>query len=368
MNELKVVHGRRGLGRVGRRLRDGRPITVAYLGGSITEGAHASDPDRFSYRARTAAWLGERHRGSAVRQINAGIGGTGSDYGAMRAGPHVFDHDPDLLFVEFAVNDHDAPEPRVIGSMEGIVRRAMAAKRPVDVCLIHTLADRMLDDYRSGRLPRAVRLHEQVATHYGVASINVGLAVARQLEAGRLEWSAFSGDGCHPTDLGFAQYTHTMTDALPALLDAPAADATRPEPITDHPWTDAALRKISPSDATGAWRFVPLQRRRGHECYAGRLESDQPDARLRFAVAGRVVGLVLQIGPASGDLDVQLDDRPPRTVRPFDRWCLDNWRSKLFLLEDHLPAGEHRLSICPAGAKDSRSSGYDVRLLAIASA
>ena len=38
-------------------------------------------------------------------EINAAVSGTGSDYGAPRLQRDVLRHRPDLLFVEFAVND-----------------------------------------------------------------------------------------------------------------------------------------------------------------------------------------------------------------------------------------------------------------------
>lgn len=52
-----VVQERGGLPHVFARLNAGEPITVAYVGGSITAGAGASDAKKTSYRALVGSWL-----------------------------------------------------------------------------------------------------------------------------------------------------------------------------------------------------------------------------------------------------------------------------------------------------------------------
>jgi hypothetical protein len=50
---------RNGLPHALARIRTGA-FTIGYLGGSITAGAHASDPEKTSWRALTTAWLRRR--------------------------------------------------------------------------------------------------------------------------------------------------------------------------------------------------------------------------------------------------------------------------------------------------------------------
>jgi hypothetical protein len=50
---------------------------------------------------------------------NATIGGTGSDLGVFRLNQDVLDHKPDLMFIEFAVNDGGAALERIQRRMEG---------------------------------------------------------------------------------------------------------------------------------------------------------------------------------------------------------------------------------------------------------
>src|SRR5947208_2141918 len=48
---------RRNIGRFFDKLRAGRPVTVAYIGGAVTSGLGASNSEKTSCRALVTAWL-----------------------------------------------------------------------------------------------------------------------------------------------------------------------------------------------------------------------------------------------------------------------------------------------------------------------
>ncbi len=85
----------------------GEDVTVAFIGGSITQGAGAVPLQENCYPRQTVEGL-RRRFGQNVHYIKAGVGGTPSETGLMR-----YDRDvtrdgrvlPDLVVVEFAVND-----------------------------------------------------------------------------------------------------------------------------------------------------------------------------------------------------------------------------------------------------------------------
>ena len=80
-------------------------IKVAYLGGSIT-----AQP---GWRVKSLAHFREAYPSVKFTEINAAIGGTGSDLGVFRLQQDVLTKQPDLLFVEFAVNDGGAAPDQV---------------------------------------------------------------------------------------------------------------------------------------------------------------------------------------------------------------------------------------------------------------
>ena len=105
------------------KARRGEPITVAAIGGSITAGGAATKDAKNRYVNRLAAWFAKNFPKATVRAVNAGIGGTNSYYGAMRLQADVLVHKPDLVVVEYAVNN--MPDRAFAESYEGVLRQIL---------------------------------------------------------------------------------------------------------------------------------------------------------------------------------------------------------------------------------------------------
>ena len=86
------------------KARRGETVTIGVIGGSITQGAAATQPEK-RYGNRLAAWWRQTFPKANVLFVNAGIGATGSDYGALRDNRDLLSHHPDFVVVEYAVND-----------------------------------------------------------------------------------------------------------------------------------------------------------------------------------------------------------------------------------------------------------------------
>ena len=78
---------------------NGESLTVAYLGGSITEGKNYSSP--FSN------YVQETFANGSFKEVNAGLSGTSSVVGLVRCEAEVIQNKPDIVFLEFSVNDHE---------------------------------------------------------------------------------------------------------------------------------------------------------------------------------------------------------------------------------------------------------------------
>lgn len=371
MTDLSYLVERNGLGAVGELLRGGRPITVAYLGGSITQaGTEDGVPgirQGRSYRNRTTAWLRETFPSATIREINAGIGGTASDLGAFRLERNVLQYRPDLMFIEFGVNDGGMSDGLVLRSVEGIIRHALHEDNPPGLCLLYTLNQIHLPEYQQGQLPRTVRLHEQVAEHYGVPSINVALPVARQLVAGALRWDEFSGDTCHPTEMGHGLYGKTIADGLTVLFGMASTIAREqegqlPPSLTGRPIEAGQMIPVSPEYAPEGWAYRPLENRGGWQCFDGVLESNQPGAEAEFAFEGPTIGLFYSLGPETGDLRMAMDDQPWQPLRIWDEYAERFWRPHYRILADDLGPGPHRLRIQVAQDAAPQSQGKWTRL------
>jgi len=334
-------------------------VTIAYLGGSITQ----AYPDGYAYQL--TAWLKKRYPAARVTEVNAGIGGTGSDLGAFRLRQDVLRHNPDLLFVEFAVNDsHETHDVRA--AMEGIVRHTRRVRgNSCDIAFIYTLAQNLVADLQEERLPPASRLHEPVAEHYGLTSINVALDIARWLKAGELTWDQFAADAAHPRPSGHTLYCNTLADCLPKAFAAAPGAATFPPPLTPDPWDAGTILPVAPDTRFPGWNYRPLVNRGGWECFDGLFESNTPGSEAAFSFSGTAIGIFFQLGPETGDLQWALDNGEWQTVRLFDDHSVNFWRPCYRVFQRRLPPGPHRLKLRVSADRDPRSKGSWTKLAAL---
>ena len=89
-----------------KRAARGEKITFSVIGGSITHGCLA-DSRKESYAELTCDWWRDKFPWTVVNYVNCGIGATDSYIGVHRAGRDLLTHDPDIVIVEFSVNDTD---------------------------------------------------------------------------------------------------------------------------------------------------------------------------------------------------------------------------------------------------------------------
>ena len=96
----------------GRAKKAGEEVRIGYRRGSVT--------GQQGLGVKTLAHVQQAWPQAKFSEINAAIGGTGSDLGVFRLKQDVLDQRPDLLFVEFAVNDGGAGPEQNQRCMEGV--------------------------------------------------------------------------------------------------------------------------------------------------------------------------------------------------------------------------------------------------------
>ena len=157
-------------------------VRVAFLGGSITE--------QPGWRPKTSAYFKQIYPEPRFSEINAAIGGTGSELGVYRLRHDVLDFKPDLLFIEFATNDGGTPPLRIQRCMEGIVRQTWKALPKCDICFVYTLVESAAGPMLDAKFQPAASAMEAVADEYGIPSIHMAMEVARLAKEGKLIWAA----------------------------------------------------------------------------------------------------------------------------------------------------------------------------------
>ena len=196
------------LARVMRKAQRGEKICVALIGGSITQGAYASDTDRTSYAAHVRDWWINAFPNAEIEFHNGGVGGTQSILGVHRVERDTLRYDPDFVIVEFAVNDH--PAQWETEAYSNLCRRLLSHKTAPAVMLLFTMNS-------DGSNTQETEI--TVGEHYGLPMVSYRDAMRPELEAGRVKWEDIAKDWVHPNDRGHAIIGTLVGNMLQRTLD-----------------------------------------------------------------------------------------------------------------------------------------------------
>ena len=267
VNDVQLV-GTSNLGFLAEKVRNKLPVTLCYLGGSITQGTGASTYSNSYYSKSSAAIIAEiTKRGSTATSFNAGVGGTPSSYGAYRVGAQVLTHNPDFLVVEFAVNDASSTDLNRIDGMEGIVRQAIRQNPKISIVFLYnSMSSYQTTYYANGIVPPSVQAFHKVAQKYGITEVLNGPNINTGLINGDYTLATFFPDGTHPSDIGHALYANALSSVVIQGLDqaAPASDMSLTGLVGTGGLEYARLDAISPIGtpqywaATKNWYGVPV--------------------------------------------------------------------------------------------------------------
>ncbi len=352
-------HPRSGLPNVLAKLQAGQDVRIAYLGGSITAQA--------GWRPKTLAWFAEQFPQATVSEINAAIGGTGSDLGVFRLEHDVLVHRPDLLFVEFAVNDGGAPPEQIYRCMEGIVRQTWRNDPATDICFVYTLAGNMLQTLQEGSFQRSASAMEKIAEHYAIPSIHMGLEVARLEKEGKLIFQGpkpateqekaavgdkilFSPDAVHPyPDTGHQLYLDAVVRSMAGIRQAgKLGPHPLGNPFVPDNWEQAKMIPLSRARLSEGWKKLDPQTDTMAKRFGDRLpevwKADQPGESIQFRIRSSVVRIYDLVGPDCGQVTIQVDDQPAYVQPRFDAYCTYH-RLSCLTVGKAMGAGEHKITL-----------------------
>ncbi len=273
------------------RAESGRPLVIGAIGGSITQGAGASDPEHRLVN-RVSGWWQSTFPGAPVQLINAGIGATGSDIGSYRVQRDLLAHQPDFVAVEYAVNDPSQADPLHLAMFEGMLRQILASPKKPAVVLLFTMD-------RNGN--NAQGWQSDIGRHYRLAMVSYRDAIWPEIEAGKMKLDDVFYDIIHPNDHGHQYCADFITSYLAAELEkyraaskAPHFHMPRisplPKPLYSNEFFHTAILtadNVTPSRADG-WQLT------GPEALGKGWQCDQVGGVLQIPVKGATIGLMFR--------------------------------------------------------------------------
>ncbi len=224
-----------------KKAQNGEEITVGVIGGSITQGSLASNPLN-CYASKFNDWWVNKFPDAKINFVNAGIGGTNSYLGVHRVDDQLLSYDPDVVIVEFSVNDTDRTMNKY--SYDSLVRKILShSSNPAVMLLFTTMEDgTSLQD-----------VHKEIGAAYDLPMLSYHDAVYPEVAAGTLKWTDISPDNIHPNDAGHEIINQIVSRYLDSVYDKLDTVTEEPAPFTAEGYTKdyfANARMYSAADIT----------------------------------------------------------------------------------------------------------------------
>lgn len=206
----------------------GEDVTIAYIGGSITEGAGAKPANTECYAYKSYVKFKEmfgKNCGDNIHYVKAGVGGTPSELGIIR-----YDRDilrdgkakPDIVVVEFAVNDAGDETNGVC--YESLALNILSSDNKPAVVLLFAVFEN--DWNLQERL-------SPVGKHYNLPMVSLSDAMVEQFKLTKEEGNIITKrqyfyDIFHPTNDGH----EIMADCIAYLFEQASKSECSKEDIT----------------------------------------------------------------------------------------------------------------------------------------
>jgi lysophospholipase L1-like esterase len=347
--------------RFDRRAHEGETLNVVFFGGSLTWGARATDPQISSYRAVVGDKLRQAYPKAQFWFWDAAIGGTGSQLGVFRLQRDVFARRPDLVFLDFTVNDgpFDPVTDDKLASYESVVRRLLTECGAPVVQMILAVKQ---DVTPGGKVRPLDPFHKKISEAYNTALGDAISWMSAKVAAGQANPDAlwpYPPDGTHPGNLGYALYAEAAwaayQDAVRRCLVAHVPEKML-HPDTYMTWRRQRLSQTAPLPA--GWKVgLPTPQGVAFDFYMSRWLDDvtiaSPGAA-PFSIPFRGSKAILfgEASMTSGKFLARIDGKPAVTSQApdgvYNAFFKEGHMWLIRLLADNLdPAQDHVLEIVP---------------------
>lgn len=332
------------LAKVIKKLQANEEVTVAYIGGSITNGTSAGDD--LCYAKLTTNWLQEKFSGAKINYVNAGIGATDSIFGVSRVENDVISKNPDLVFTEFAVNDIADFADLYKESYAALIRKLWnSSSAPAVVAIGMTKEDgTSVGD-----------VHGDIAKKFDIPFISYKDVILNVIENKYITWKDISDDDIHPNVAGHALLSNLITNYLQSVIDdVDNISGAESDLSADTAGTDletlkfTAAKDITPKTpgcftlqestyaSFGSNWMVKNKEGTFADTDAAEIEFEGSEVRLLFVMQGKF----------GAKADIFVDDELKTTI---DSTSPDGKTSHVEIakIADGLAAGKHTLKIAP---------------------
>lgn len=326
-----------------KKAESGEEITVAYIGGSITEGLTVSPSHpELCWANLSYEWLCSKYPNTKINYVNAGLSGTPSILGNVRLERDVLAHKPDICFVEFAVND--GTESKYRNSYESLVRTLLSQENDMAVVLLFTVI-------KSGHTCQPHM--SEIGNNYGLPMISEPDSLGVEFAEGRMSWEDYSDDESHPNERGHEIVRDFVTNYFEKVMEkvgesTGTVDRTLPAPIYSDRFVDMHFMDSETLEP----ELVGFEKNDTHSAFHnGWMYKGSEEASIKFTLNCKSLELVYKANNskayAPAEIYVDGEKRVAVNSNQSDGW--NNPVTELIIDSDEV--AEHTVEIRVAGGE-----------------
>lgn len=290
-----------------RKAQNGQKVTIAFIGGSITKGTMSNGTrdksmnKKLTYVDYFADWWYKKFPRADLRFINAGISATDSYLGVHRVQKDVLDKKPDLVVVEFAVNDKKTAYHKQ--AYENLIRKILGSPTKPAVMLLFMAK---LNGW-SCQLQQS-----EIGRHYHLPMLSYGNVMKDMIQQGIYTMEELSGDAIHPSALGYAVVGEILVRYLEEIAQKALGEAayykTPNSYVTSKKYENG---KVLTCKDIKIKKMGTFEESNKSSVFPHNLTSASGSGDLTFTVTGKSIGIVFaqQINGRGGQFDVYVDGK-----------------------------------------------------------
>lgn len=324
----------RALAAVMRKAADRSPVTIACIGGSITEGtiSSGSEDSGLAFKEPYAniffRWWEDTFPETSFTFINAGIGATDSYLGVHRVQKDVLDHHPDLVLVEFSVNDQSSVIHK--RNYDNLVRRILLSEDAPAVMLLFM-------GQTNGNTTQDI--HSLIGFNYKLPMISYSNVINHMMEKNRYTEQQLSGDTVHPSGLGHAitgELLWKYLNSVYLLKDSlPEPESFDSKAVTNDVYLDSEILDSASLSVTDMGTFTESS---VFQYFPNDYSCVEGEGNLSFTVNCKRLGFLYycQTDGSGGQFEVYVDGEYAATLNadPSDNWGNHAAASEAFVSDE----------------------------------
>ena len=346
------------------RLRKEKKLTVGYFGGSITEGAGATSWDHTSWRGLLNKHLAETYPDVEFKEVMAAIGGTGTDFGLCRCQHDLLSGKPNLVFIEFAVNDSSFSYREQMSGYENCLRQILSYDDTVDIVCVFTITKAIEKKLLETGSFSSRAVQETLAHHYGLDTVNLGEHLRIAVKEASSDWLRYTTDETHPNDDGYIICANVMKKALSNLLDGETPEALEhhkiPRQLSHDTLVNGRMIELGEfEDSLHGFTFIDKRFKRRFSHY---YRADGIGSSIDFEFEGTGFGIYWLMDKDSGCVSVTLDGKETKIVSAWDEYCKSYSRAGYVFPFKDLENTKHTVKIQVIDEKDPESLGNAIAI------